>query len=153
VIEMEKTGKDKRNIKIKNKKTHKKITGSVNIIQSRFYDELKIAETEEIHIEFDNLIEEITKQGKKFSRNPNFKDLKMYKSLIADFLNYVTNNMFVVEHYTGGSRLRQKIYTVSKIIDKKLDALTELILTQQAQNIELLATLDEIRGLLIDLYK
>jgi len=49
--------------------------------------------------------------------------------------------------------MRQKIYTVTKLIDKKLDALTKLVLTQQAQNITLLATLDEIRGLLIDLYK
>lgn len=153
MIKMEKMGKDKRNIKIKNKKPHKEIASSVNIIQSRFYDELKIAETEDIHIEFENLVEEITKQGEKFSRNPNFEGLKMYKSLIADFLKYVTNNMFVIEHNTGGSRIRQKIYTVTKIIDKKLDALTKLILTQQAHNIDLLATMDEIRGLLIDLYK
>jgi uncharacterized protein YaaR (DUF327 family) len=153
MIEMEKTGKDKTNIKIKKKKTQKESSGTVDIVQSRFYDELKIAETERVVIEFDNLINEITRQGEKFSRKPTFKSLKVYKSMIMEFLKYVTKNMFAVEHNTGGSRIKQKIYTVTRIIDIKLKALTELIMNQQTDNIKLLATLDEIRGLLVDLYK
>ena len=78
---------------------------------------------------------------------------KLYKSMIMEFLKYVTKNMFAVEHNTGGSRMKQKICTVTKIIDSKLNALTELIINQQTHNIDLLATLDEIRGLLVDLYK
>ena len=153
MIEMEKTGKDKTSVRIKKKKAQKGSTGSIDIVHSRFYDELKIAETEKVLIEFDNLIEEITKQGEKFSRKPTFESLKIYKSMIMEFLKYVTKNMFAVEHNTGGTRLKQKIYTVTKIIDVKLKSLTELIINQQTSNIELLATLDEIRGLLVDLYK
>jgi hypothetical protein len=128
------------------------------VVHSRFYDELKIAETESIHVAFDNLIAEIKKQGEKFAKNPNLEELKLYKSMIMEFLKYVTEHMYAVEHHTGGTRtggtrMRQKIYTVTKIIDEKLDALTQFVLSQQAQNINLLATLDEIRGLLIDLYK
>lgn len=153
MIEMEKTGKDKTNVRIKKKKTQKGSTGLIDIVHSRFYDELKIAETEKVYIKFDNLIEEITKQGEKFSRKPTYESLKYYKSMIMEFLKYVTKNMFSVEHNTGGSRMKQKIYTVTKIIDSKLIALTELIINQQTHNIDLLATLDEIRGLLVDLYK
>ncbi len=153
MIEMEKTGKDKTNVRIKKKKTQKGSTGFVDIIHSRLYDELKIAETEKVYIKFDNLIEEITTQGEKFSRKPTYESLKIYKSMITEFLKYVTKNMFAVEHNTGGSRMKQKIYTVTKIIDNKLNALTELIINQQTHNIDLLATLDEIRGLLVDLYK
>ncbi len=152
MIELEKTGRDKKSISIKKKRAKKSSTGSVQVMQGRFYDELRFAETEEIHIEFDKLIAEITKQGEKFSKKPTAQLLKMYKSMIREFLKYITDNMFRVEHYTGG-KLKQKIYTVTKIIDKKLSALTRLVLSQQAQNIDLLSTLDEIRGLLIDLYK
>jgi uncharacterized protein YaaR (DUF327 family) len=61
--------------------------------------------------------------------------------------------MISIEHQIGGTRMKQKIYTVTRIIDQKLSALAELVFSQQAKNINLLATLDEIRGLLIDLYK
>jgi uncharacterized protein YaaR (DUF327 family) len=151
---MEKTSRDKQNIKVKGKgkKAKKTQQGSVNIVQSRFYDELQFAQTENLHLEFDKLIDAITEQGKKFYRNPTQELLKIYKSMVKDFLEYVTEHMFGVEHYTGG-KMKQKIYTVAKIIDKKLQALTQLVLSQQMQNIELLSTLDEIRGLLIDLYK
>ncbi len=152
MIELEKTGRDKKSISVKKKRTKKSSTGSVQVVQSRFYDELRFAETEDIHIEFDKLIAEITKQGEKFSKKPTAQLLKTYKSMIREFLKYITDNMFRVEHYTGG-KLKQKIYTVTKIIDTKLSALTRLVLSQQAQNIDLLSTLDEIRGLLIDLYK
>lgn len=152
MIEMEKTDKDKRNIQIK-KKGSKKVRHPLNIIQSRFYDELKIAETEDVQISFDNLVEEISKQGKKFSKNPTFEELKIYKTMIMEFLKYVTNHMYQVEHYTSGNHIKQKIYTVTKIIDERLNALSKLVLNQQSSNIELLATLDEIRGLLVDLYK
>ncbi len=152
MIEIEKTERDKKSLNIKKKKGSKKVPQSINIVQSRFYDELKLAETEEIHVKFDNLVQEITKQGEKFYKNPNLHELKLYKSMIKEFLKYVTDNMFTLEHHTGG-KWKQKIYTVSKIIDEKLAALTKLVIAQQIQNINLLATLDEIRGLLIDLYK
>jgi len=152
MIELEKTGRDKKSISIKKKHAKKSSTGSVQVMQGRFYDELRFAETEEIDIEFDKLITEITKQGEKFSKKPTAQLLKTYKSMIREFLKYITDNMFRVEHYTGG-KLKHKIYTVTKIVDKKLSALTRLVLSQQAQNIDLLSTLDEIRGLLIDLYK
>jgi hypothetical protein len=153
MIEREKTEKDKKSIKIKSKRENRKISPPVNVVQSRFYDELKIAETEQVQIAFDNLVDEISRQGERFSKNPNFQELKTYKSLVKAFLAHVTEHMYSTEHHVGGTRLKQKLYTVTRIIDERLEALSKLILEQQGKNIDLLATLDEIRGLLIDLYK
>ncbi len=152
MIELEKTGRDKKGIKIDKKKGKKRISEKVDVVHSSFYDELKSIETEDFELEFDNLIKEITKQGERFFKNPTFKELKRYKSMIKQFLKYITDNMIRIEHYTGG-KLRQKIYTVAKVIDKKLEALSELIISNQIKNIDLMSKLDEIRGLLIDLYK
>jgi uncharacterized protein YaaR (DUF327 family) len=152
MIEIEKTEKDKKSLNVKRKKGRKKVSSSIDLVHSRFYDELKLAEVEDLHIEFDKLIQEITRQGERFYKNPTYEELKHYKSMIREFLKYVTERMFSVEHYTGG-KWKQKIYTVSRIIDEKLAALTKLVLSQQVENINLLETLDEIRGLLIDLYK
>ncbi len=152
MIEMEKTSSQKQSIPVKRKKGKKGSQSSIDMLHSKFYDELKFAETEAIHLQFDELIEEITKQGERFAKNPNQELLKIYKSMIKDFLKYVTDHMLQVEHYTGG-KLKQKIYTVTKIIDQRLMQLTEHLLKTQASNINLLSTLDEIRGLLVDLYK
>ena len=154
MIEMEKTSSNKRSISVKRKKEKraKGPTSEVDIVQSRFYDELRIAEVQDLHIEFDNLVAEITKKGEEFAQDPTPELLTLYKSMIGEFLQYVTDRMFQVEHHAGG-RLKQKIYTVTKIIDERLSALTEMVLSQQADNISLLATLDEIRGILVDLYK
>lgn len=153
MIEMERTGDSKKNIPVKGKKRRK--TGPphpIHLVQGSFYDELRFAEAEEVHLAFDELIEQITEVGARFAKNPTAPLLKQYKSMIREFLEHVTEHMYLVEHHTGG-RLRQKIYTVTRIIDQRLSALTELVMSQQAKNIELLATLDEIRGLLVDLYK
>lgn len=152
MIEIEKTDREKKNISVKRKKDKKNISENVDVVQSRFYDELKLAETEDINIEFDNLVQEIALQGDRFYKNPTLQELKLYKSMIRKFLKYVTDRMFAVEHHTGG-KWKQKIYTISKVIDEKLEALTKLVVSQQTDNINLLAALDEIRGLLVDLYK
>ena len=152
MIEIEKTDRDKKNLAVKRKKDKKKVSEELNVLQSRFYDELKLAETEDLHIEFDNLVQEITQQGERFYKNPTIRELKLYKSMIKKFLKYVTDRMFAVEHHTGG-KWKQKIYTISRVIDGKLEALTKLVVSQQSGNINLLSVLDEIRGLLIDLYK
>ena len=152
MIEMEKTSRQKHSIPVKRKKGKKASRTGINLVHSRFYDELQFAEIEQIHLEFDELIEEITKQGELFAKNPTQELLKKYKSMIRDFLKYVTDHMLQIEHYTGG-KLKQKIYTVTKIVDERLERLTEHIMKNQANNIDLLSTLDEIRGLLVDLYK
>jgi uncharacterized protein YaaR (DUF327 family) len=149
---MEKTSSQKHSVPVKRKKGKKADRSGVDMVQSRFYDELKFAETEELHLEFDRLVEEIARQGERFAKNPNHELLKLYKSMVQDFLKYVTDHMLQIEHHTGGKR-NQKIYTVTKIIDAKLQDLARSVMTGQAKNIDLLSTLDEIRGLLIDLYK
>jgi len=54
--------------------------------------------------------------------------------------------------FTREAHMPGKRFTVEKI-NKKLEELTSFVLGKEKKNIDLLATLDEIRGLLVDLYK
>jgi uncharacterized protein YaaR (DUF327 family) len=152
MIEMEKTSSQKQSVSVKRKKGKKARVTGMNTIQGSFYEELSFTQTEQLHLEFEELVEEIARQGKRFAKNPTQELLKLYKSMIKDFLEYVTKHMLQVEHHTGG-RLKQKIYTVTTVIDEKLNDLAAHVMSQQANNIHLLSTLDEIRGILIDLVK
>ena len=123
-----------------------------SVILRGVYEELGSARTEQLHLEFEELVEEIARQGKRFAKNPTQELLILYKSMVKDFLQYVTKHMLQVEHRAGG-KLKQKLYSVTTVIDKKLEDLTAQVMSQQANNIQLLSTLDEIRGILIDLVK
>jgi len=152
MIELEKTIKEKKSIHLTKKKAKKKVTEKVNVVHSSFYDELQNQELEEYRLEFDKLVDEIIEQGERFAKNPTLAELKKYKSMIKQFLKHITDNMVRIEHYTGG-KFRQKIYTLARIVDDRLKALSDLIMSNQIKNIDLMSKLDEIRGLLIDLYK
>jgi uncharacterized protein YaaR (DUF327 family) len=57
----------------------------------------------------------------------------------------------VEEQTSGGNILRRKRFTQVKIIDKKLESLVRAVLNNQGRQLEVLAKINEIRGLLIDL--
>ena len=81
MIEMEKTSRNKRNLSVKRKKEKrpKGATPEIEVVQSRFYDELKVAQVQDLHIEFDNLVEEITRKGREFANDPTPELLTIYK--------------------------------------------------------------------------
>lgn len=101
----------------------------------------------------ENLLKDITEQGKKLSETLNIKDLKRYKDLIRGFLNEAVNKMYRLREEAGWDRRgRHKIYTVIKSVDQELENLTEMMLTEQKDKVAILAKLDEIRGMLLDIY-
>lgn len=139
--------------KIKSSKGSK--SSKVNLKQSQFYDKLlEVTEVEDVKLELDKLIEEIDVVGKKFAKDSNIDNLKEYKSLIKAFLDTMITKMFKVkEKYGHRSWVKQKVFIIVEKINKKLENLTKFILEKENENINLLSTLDEIRGLLVDLYK
>jgi uncharacterized protein YaaR (DUF327 family) len=47
--------------------------------------------------------------------------------------------------------LNQKKYTIIEVIDERLDRLTRQVLASQGQQLDLLADIEEIQGLLVDI--
>lgn len=135
---------------LKKSKSSQKQT--VNINQSPFFDKLlEVTQVEHIKMELNNLLEEIDLVGKQFSHEPNLENLKQYKSLITSFLDITVNKMFKIKNIQDW--IKNKEYVIIEKINEKLEDLTHLILEKENENINLLSTLDEIRGLLVDLYK
>lgn len=147
--------KSGKTIKEKLKSMKKSKTSEVEVKQSPFYDKLlEVTEVEDIKLELDKLIEQIDAVGKKFAGDQNLENLKEYKSLIKAFLDTVISKMYKVKEKFGHrSWVKQKVFIIVEKINAKLENLTNFILEKENENINLLATLDEIRGLLVDLYK
>jgi uncharacterized protein YaaR (DUF327 family) len=61
--------------------------------------------------------------------------------------------MYMLQNRTGWDRRgRQKVYTLVQQIDATLAELTEMVKEGQENQLEILAKLDAIRGMLVDLY-
>jgi uncharacterized protein YaaR (DUF327 family) len=97
--------------------------------------------------------QELDEQAKRFAKSPTMEELMKYKEMIASFVAEAVRRMYQMVQTTGWQGTgRHRIYTVAQKIDEALEELTETILKGQVNQIALLAKLDEIRGMVLDLY-
>ena len=103
--------------------------------------------------QMDKLLRQIDEQGARLSRTPTYDELKSYRTLIRNFVGEAVNSMYELHTQAGWDRMgRQKVYTTVRKIDKKLEEMAEKIRLVQADQLDIAASHDVIRGLLVDLY-
>ena len=103
--------------------------------------------------QMDKLLRQIDEQGARLSRTPTYDELKSYRTLIRNFVGEAVNSMYELHTQAGWDRMgRQKVYTTVRKINKKLEEMAEKIRLGQADQLDVAASHDVIRGLLVDLY-
>ncbi|MGQ9631959.1 MAG: YaaR family protein [bacterium] len=121
--------------------------------RASFAETLQVSKDTVVREELDRILAEIDKQGAIFIENPVAAELLRYKDLVRQFMREVVENMYDVrETVSGRYSIRQKIYVIVNTVDRKLEDLTEALLERQAEALDLMSRIDEIRGLLLDLY-
>ena len=118
-----------------------------------FRHQLQRMQGEALYQRLQKMADDITEQGKRLGRIPTYRELKVYRELVRQFIREAVENMYSLETRTGWDRRgRQKIYTLVQQIDSALAELAELVKEGQENQLEILAKLDAIRGMLVDLY-
>ncbi|MBE5940756.1 MAG: DUF327 family protein [Lachnospiraceae bacterium] len=99
-----------------------------------------------------SMLNEISDMGKKIAKHTDVRDMRKYRELIKTFLNEVVyrSHSFSRENFLD-KRGRHRVYGIVKLIDKNLDELAEELLKDEKDNINILAKIDEIVGLLLDI--
>jgi uncharacterized protein YaaR (DUF327 family) len=98
------------------------------------------------------LLDEVHGAGDALSKRPFPPEIRAYKEAVRNFVHYVVENSFDTEEQISGANvLKRKKFTLVAVIDAKLEEMAAAILRGQAGQLEMLARLDEINGLLIDL--
>lgn len=96
------------------------------------------------------LINEVKTRGEKFLRNPEEGLLNSYKESVKLFLNKLKNEFLSLKEEFGAKRDgEQKIYQTVDTADGEVSALTREALSE-GKALNLLASLDDIRGLVLD---
>lgn len=99
------------------------------------------------------MVRDITEQGKKVVRFRSFRDLARFKRKIQEFLEEAVFDGLSVKQTQNfnPTNFSHRLITVEKI-DEKLVELTEDLLDQESKAVDLLAIIGEIEGLLVNLY-
>jgi uncharacterized protein len=100
-----------------------------------------------------SLLKELDQNANRLSTSQSVKDLLAYKQSIQEFLKEVVQKGYSLEEYrhfhSGGRDKRLKII---KQIDEQLIKLSDQVMEKQTASVDLLKTIGEIKGLLVNLY-
>ena len=96
------------------------------------------------------MLEKIMKLGEKIKTTPRLQDIREYKKHITEYLSFILKNYYRVakDYAMYSSSLLIRV----DVINKKIDELVTQFLEDQKDNIKLIKQVDEISGLLLDLY-
>ena len=112
------------------------------------------------------LMDEVRSAGDLLRNRPFPEEIMRYKQAVRNFMHYVVENSYTLEHEAGLPRFlrpgfrgargtpeaaEQKRYTKIQVIDKKLEDIAAMLVSSQMPQLELASRLEEISGLLVDL--
>ncbi len=109
-------------------------------------------ENTELYDRLRKMLEDISAQGEKLVKHIDIKDMKRYRELIKEFVNEVVTNshQFSRENFLD-RRGRHRVYGLVKLVDKELDELAQELMKEEKSSLGILARVDEIKGLLLDM--
>jgi len=117
-----------------------------------FVEEMQAAVTEETSedVSFDTLIIDVDKAGRDLMSRQDEENLKRYKNAVKKFLMAAVRKTYRVKVVEGRGP-NPKLYVMVEKIQAKLDDLTREVLASQANPLRLLSSIEELRGLILDL--
>ncbi len=125
-----------------------------SVYEVNFLKELDNATEEQIKKTLDELIEELDKQAKVLEKHRTFEELEKYKKMVRDFMEQAIKKIYNVKVSESSKIMvkRKKVFVLVERVNAELEELTKKVLLKQAETIELLASLEKIKGLLVDMY-
>jgi len=98
------------------------------------------------------LLDDVHSAGDALKERPMDEEIRRYKQAVRGFLHYVVKNGFdTKEQASGVNIMKRKVHTLVQVVDQKLEQLASAVLSGQSSQLDLLARLEEINGLLVDL--
>lgn len=115
---------------------------------SQSFNQAKERKSEE---ELKEMIEEINKKGIRLVVSKTYGDVVAYKKLIKNYLESILKFMYNTKNDT--SFWQNQYFITVQTIDKKLEELTEALLKGEVDNLNIASSIDEIQGLIVDIYR
>lgn len=128
------------------KKENKAVTTKKDFSRSFNFSQQRRSEEE-----LKQMQDDIKKKGNRLAITKCFADVKAYKNLIKDYLQSVLSYMYSVKRDI--SFWQTQYFITVETVDKKLEELTQQIMSEEREKINIAGTIDDISGLIVDMYK
>lgn len=100
-----------------------------------------------------DLAAKINEQGQKLAKKTDIGEMEKYRSLISELLNEVVSNAYAFQKENSFDfRGRHKVFATIQKINEKLEELASDIISGNKDAIRILSKVDDIRGLIIDVF-
>ncbi|MGL6173034.1 MAG: YaaR family protein [Cellulosilyticaceae bacterium] len=98
------------------------------------------------------MVEKITEQGNKIAEHMDIRDVRLYRSMISDFLGEAVANShkYSRENFLD-RRGRHRVYGIVRAVNQKVDALVNELMRAEKNHMDILEKVGEIQGLLLDI--
>ncbi|HDT15556.1 MAG TPA: DUF327 family protein [Firmicutes bacterium] len=122
--------------------------------ESNFTQQLHDAAEDQAKRSLDELLEELSRQAEVLAKRRTFTELDKYKALVKNFMKNVIEKIYSVSFSDSSKYMvkRKKVFVLVEKVDEELEKLTSQFLTSQAETMDLLAVIDRIKGMLVDMY-
>lgn len=98
------------------------------------------------------MIDKITDQGNKIAEHMDIRDIRLYRSMISEFVNEIvsSSHKFSRDSFLD-RRGRHRVYGIVRLINEQVDALAGELLKSEKNHLDILERIGEIQGLLLDI--
>lgn len=124
-----------RNIEVKDKTVSARSDFSESFMKS-----YKSATKEEL----ESYIKDIKKKGNKLILSKSYIDVKNYKSTIKNYLKAVVDYTYILNKNIGF--WENQYYSTVETINEQLESLTNELLSEEKENLDISSTIDTIQG-------
>jgi len=101
--------------------------------------------------QLNKMVDDIKKRGSKLITTKTYVDVVMYKKMIKEYLESILK--FMYETKKDISFWQTQYFITVDTIDLKLEELTQSLLSDEKDNINIASTIDEIQGMIVDIYR
>ncbi|MDR3275680.1 MAG: YaaR family protein [Treponema sp.] len=101
--------------------------------------------------ELRGLLDAVHSSGDDLKQRPFPEEILRYKQAVRNFINQVVRQAYNLKEETYLLNRKKYIKIQIQVVDSKLDQLAAAILSGQLSQLELLARVDEINGILVNL--
>ena len=121
------------------------------VAETAFEQELAYRKEAAMQFRIKEILGQIEHLSESLNRNININDLMRYKKLVRDFLKEATSEAYQLSKKRGRSRRGRTLLMTVNTIDAEVEKLINDFREKKREPMEILETLDKIRGMLVDL--
>lgn len=137
----------------RNKQLNNLVSSTESSEKSSFQEKLEAVNEENVRERLDSLLDYVDQYGDKLKETMDKKDLQAYKEQVKEFLKIIQKEFArTKQSFSWDNQGNLKTYMIIEKINHQMEKLQEEFIQDQADVLEVVRRIDEIRGLLLDLY-